>query len=79
MVKERGARTHLAQRVGDLLLFTDIARVERDVVVALDNVQYRDRIATGKESLDDVPPEETAATDDQVDVFLASRHGEADR
>ena len=69
------AWTYLAQRVGDLLLLADVSRVERHVVVALNDVEDGHGVPAGEKGFDNVPSEKAAAADDQVDVSLASRHG----
>ena len=58
-----------------VLLLADVARVERHVVVALDNVEDGHGVTAGQKGFDNVPSEKAAAADDQVDVSLASGHG----
>ena len=63
--------THFAQGIRDLLLLADVSRIERDVVIPLDNVKYGHSVAAREEGFNHVAPEEAAAADDQVDVFRA--------
>ena len=67
-------QTHLAESTKNVLLVGNVARIKRDVVMSLDNVEGRDDVATRGEPFDDVSTEETAATDDEVDVFGLGRH-----
>ena len=62
-------RTYLAQRIRDLLLFADVARVEWDVVMPLYDVEYGHRITASNEGFYDMAPEETAAANNEVNVF----------
>ena len=62
-------RAHLAQSVRDLFFLADITRVERNVMVALDNVENGHGVAPSEKGLHNMPSKKTAATDDEIDVF----------
>lgn len=72
--KHARLRIYLAQRVGHLLFFADISRVEGDVVVSLDNVEYGDTVIARQECLDDMAPEKAAPAYDQVDIPRRGDH-----
>ena len=61
--------TYLTQSICYLVLLADVTRVERDVVIPLDDVEYRDSVAAREEGLHNVAPEETAAANNEVNVF----------
>jgi|SRR6266850_925212 len=60
--------------VGDLGLVADVTRVERRVMMALNDVKYGHWITARDQSLYDMPTEETAAADDEESVALWGGH-----
>lgn len=60
---------YFSESRGDLFLVADVTRVKWDIVIALDNVKYRDDVATVKELLNDVPANKTTSTNNEVNVF----------
>ena len=71
--------TRLANSAEDVLFTSDVARIKRDVMVSLDNVEHRDNVGACEELFNNVSTDEAAATNDEVDIFLLSRHCDGER
>jgi hypothetical protein len=61
---------YLFDSIRDLCLVTDVTRVKRSVIVALNDVKNGYGITAGKQSIYNVAAKETAATDDEESVAV---------
>jgi hypothetical protein len=70
-----GIREYLFDGVGDLCLVTDVPRIKRGIIVALNDVKDSYRVTAREQSNYDVATDETAATYDEKRVALWGGHG----
>lgn len=61
--------TDLSESIGNRNLFGNVPRVERNVVVTLYDVENRNGISSGQQSVDNVTAQKSTATDYEVDVL----------
>ena len=62
--------THLSQCVGNLVYFCYISSVKWGIMILLYNVEDRDGVTALEELFDYVSADETAATEDDIDLAL---------
>ena len=61
--------TDLSESIGNRNLFGNVPGVERNVVVTLYDVENRNGISSGQQSVDNVTAQKSTATDYEVDVL----------